>query len=213
MEMVQYLFQGIRPKDYQRMMTCFQAVEKQYGSGELIGIYGENGGRIGIVLEGRVQLLRSHYDGRQTILELLGPGDIFSEALSPYPQTADTIQVISTVPSTVQYIDYDHLIKRCPNACPFHSLLVDNALRMISQKAAQLSERLEVLSQRTIRDKLECYFRLLSNQQRSKTFHLPLSYSTLADYLSVDRSAMMRELKKMKEEKIIETDRHQITMM
>lgn len=73
-------------------------------------------------------------------------------------------------------------------------------------------ERLEVLSQRTIREKLQCYFSLLNARYRTSTFTLPFSFSALADYLSVDRSAMMRELKKMKEDGLIQTDRHEITL-
>ena len=94
----------------------------------------------------------------------------------------------------------------------FHSQLVNNALQMISQKAVQLSERLEVLSQRTIREKIQCYFSILATQAGTNHFTLPFSYSTLADYLSVDRSAMMREMKKMKDEGLLQTARYEITL-
>lgn len=194
------------------MMICFHSVEKQYEHGELICTYGSSSESIGIVLEGTVQLLRTHLDGRQTILEQLGPGDIFSETLSFVSENSSTVQVICSLRCRIQFIDYSHLIKRCPKACSFHSQLVSNALQMISQKAVHLSERLEVLSQRSIREKLLCYFGLLSEQNHSRTFSLPFSYSALADYLSVDRSAMMRELKRMRDENLVQTSRHQITL-
>ena len=212
MSEVRHLFQGISKEDYRKMMVCFHSVEKQYDHGELVCTYGTSSEQIGIVLEGTVQLLRTHLDGRQTILEQLGPGDIFSETLSFVSENSSTVQVICTSRSRIQFIDYGHLIKRCPKACPFHSRLVNNALQMISQKAVHLSERLEVLSQRSTLEKLQCYFGLLAEQKHSRTFLLPFSYSALADYLSVDRSAMMREIKRMKNEGLIRTDRHEITI-
>lgn len=212
MSEVRHLFQDISKEDYRKMMVCFHSVEKQYDHGELVCTYGTSSEQIGIVLEGTVQLLRTHLDGRQTILEQLGPGDIFSETLSFVSENSSTVQVICTSRSRIQFIDYGHLIKRCPKACPFHSRLVNNALQMISQKAVHLSERLEVLSQRSTREKLQCYFGLLAEQKHSRTFLLPFSYSALADYLSVDRSAMMREIKRMKNEGLIRTDRHEITI-
>lgn len=195
------------------MMVCFHASERWYRTGERICSYGENNEQIGIVMEGQAQLLRTHTDGRQTILEQLEPGSLFGEPLSYTAFSGDSLQVYSLQDSKILYMDYSHLIKRCPQACGFHSQLVNNALQIIAQKAVQLSKRLEVLSQRTIRDKLLCYFSILSSQNQSQTFTLPFSYSFLADYLSVDRSAMMRELKKMRDDGILQTDKHEITLL
>mgnify|MGYP003371568663 FL=1 len=212
LEMVQHLFQGIKKEEYEQMIRCFQATEKHYSSGELVCTYGENSSLIGVVLEGTLQLLRTHADGRQTILEQLEKGEIFGESLSFSSYSISPLQIYCAEKSTVLYIDYRHLIKRCYKACSFHSQLVNNALQMISQKAVQLSERLEVLSQRTIREKIQCYFSILATQAGTNHFTLPFSYSTLADYLSVDRSAMMREMKKMKDEGLLQTARYEITL-
>ena len=213
MEKVQHIFQNISKAEWSRMMVCFHASEKWYKTGERVCSYDENNEQIGIVMEGTVQLVRTHTDGRQTILEQLEPGSLFGEPLSYTAFSGGSLQVYSLKDSKVLYMNYSHLIKRCSKACAFHSQLVNNALQIIAQKSVQLSKRLEVLSQRTIRDKLLCYFSLLSAQNQSQVFTLPFSYSSLADYLSVDRSAMMRELKKMKDEGILKTDKHEITLL
>lgn len=212
MDKIQHLFQGINEEDFDRMMICFHASEKWYQPGEFICSYGTNTGQIGVVMEGAVQILRTYADGRQTILEHLEAGNLFGESLSFISLSSCDLQVYSTGKTRILYIDYSHLIKRCPKACTFHSQLVNNTLQMMAQKTIQLSERLEVLSQRTTREKLQCYFSILASQNQSQTFHLPFSYSSLADYLSVDRSAMMREIKKMKEDGLLRTDRHEITL-
>ena len=85
-------------------------------------------------------------------------------------------------------------------------------LRLISDKAQALSERVDVLSRRSIREKLLCYFRQLADQTGSESFLLPFSLSTLADYIATDRSAMMREMKRMKEEGILRSEGRRITL-
>ena len=119
-------------------------------------------------------------DGRQTILEYLKTGDVFGSALSALSPNGDSLQVICTKSCKIQFIDYAHLIRRCPNACSFHSLLVSNALQLISRKAIALGEHLEILSQRTTKEKLLCYFEKLAQEQHSDSFTLPFSLSTLA---------------------------------
>lgn len=205
------LFDNITKEEYDRMMICFHAGKRQYLPGEVIASYGEKSPLIGAVLEGKVLMLRTNYDGRQVILEQLSTGDIFGEALSSASSNTSLVQIICEKKAVVQFIDYSHLIKRCPNACPFHSQLTSNVLQLISQKAVRLSERLDLLSQRSIRDKLLLYFYQLTQKEGSDTFELPFSMSALANYLSVDRSAMMRELKKLKEEGLVKTNKRQIT--
>ena len=206
------LFQDIRPDEYEQMMRCFHAHLKSYRAGQLISTYDSDSRMIGVVLSGEASLVRQYRDGRQLLVERLLPGSVFGEVLSYVSPETGALQVFCVRDASIQYLDYPHLIKRCPKACAHHSQLVSNALQMISQKAVHLSERLEVLSQRSIREKLLCYFGLLAEQNQSRTFSLPFSYSALADYLSVDRSAMMRELKRMRDEGLLQTSRHQVSL-
>ena len=84
--------------------------------------------------------------------------------------------------------------------------------RLVAEKATTLSERVEILSRRSIRDKLMCYFGMLAAKSNSSRFSLPFSLSALADYISTDRSAMMRELKKMREEGIVEIEGRKVIL-
>ena len=83
---------------------------------------------------------------------------------------------------------------------------------MISDRALHLSQRVEVLSQRSIREKLICYFLQLAGNQNSQEFSLPFTMVDLADYLSIDRSAMTREMKHMKEDGLIEVEKKRIRL-
>ena len=124
----------------------------------------------------------------------------------------DSLEVVCRTACDVVFIDYPHILKRCERACTHHSLLVQNMLRLISDKAQALSERVDVLSRRSIREKLLCYFNQLAEKEGSRTFQLPFSLSMLADYIATDRSAMMRELKRLKEEGVLRSEGRRITL-
>ena len=101
----------------------------------------------------------------------------------------------------------------CVKACPCHKQLLENLLALFSRKAFALSERVEVLSCRSTREKLLCYFRICAYESRSLSFTLPFTLSALADYICADRSAMMRELRHLKEQGIVCTDGRQIRLL
>ena len=84
---------------------------------------------------------------------------------------------------------------------------------MVQEKAQHICEHLEVLSQRSIRERILSYFSILSVKAGADTFELPFSITDLSDYLSVDRSAMSRELKKMKNDNLIKMNRRTVTLL
>ena len=112
----------------------------------------------------------------------------------------------------VLFLNYERVLSRCENHCPHHARLEQNLMRIIMRKVQRLSERVEVLSRRSIREKLLCYFSM-QQVREGESFTLPFSLSRLAEYISVDRSAMMRELKKMKEEEFVTVDHGRVTLM
>ena len=208
------LFQGIQYEEYLRMLTCFQAVQKSFRADDLIYDFSAPGNNaVGIIERGNAALIRIDEEGVSTVMEDLGAGGVFGRTLAFAGTGYDSLEVVCRTPCDVLFIDYPHILKRCENACLHHSLLVQNMLRLMGGKAQGLSERVDVLSRRSIREKLLCYFRQLAEKGDGQNFLLPFSLSTLADYIATDRSAMMRELKKLKEEEIIVSDGRKFTLL
>lgn len=204
------LFAGIRQSECDAMMCCFEVDEVSYRNGEMIGCMEANGDKVGILESGKALLMRIDVDGNQTILEHLDAGGVFGSMLSFSALTGDSVFVVADGKCRVIFISYEAITKRCEKACTHHSILVQNMFRLMTDKAMQLSERVEILSQRTIRDKLMCYFWILSRKAGKASFDLPLSLSKLSDFISSDRSAMMRELKKMREENILQVENRHV---
>ena len=207
------LFQDISYEEYCRMLDCFQAVQRSFRTDDLIYDFSsKESNAVGIIERGEASVIRIDNAGVSTVLEELRVGGVFGRTLAYAGSVRDSMEVVCRTPCDVLFIDYPHIFKRCEKACTHHSLLVQNMLRLMADKAQALSLRVDVLSRRSIREKLLCYFRQLSEQEGKQTFTLPFSLSTLADYIATDRSAMMRELKRLKEEGVIRSDGRKITL-
>lgn len=206
------LFDGISYESYLAMCDCFHTVSRSFQPGDLIYDF-SNGNAVGVVERGLALLRRTDEQGVCTVMEELESGSVFGQTLAFPGNCNDLLQVICRRPCDVLFIDYAHILKRCEKACKHHSILVQNMLRLMSDKARALTERIDVLSRRSIQEKLLCYFEQLSAKAGSCTFSLPFSLSTLAEYIAADRSAMMRELKRLREQKIISTKKREITLL
>ncbi|MCI5809230.1 MAG: Crp/Fnr family transcriptional regulator [Oscillospiraceae bacterium] len=204
------LFEGIAEQECRAMMDCFGVQMRQFDAGQTIFEYGSGNDQVGILQQGRASLVRIDSDGGRTVLERLEPGGVFGEMMAFPCVGADSIWVQCDEMCIVALIRYDQITKRCEKACRHHSRLVENMFGLMRQKAIALSERVEILSRRTIRDKLSAYFLLQSLKNGEEKFNLPFSYSALGEYICADRSAMMRELRKMKEDGLLQTKGRQI---
>ena len=204
------IFRDIENSDVKKMMHCFNANFITYKKDRTIISNLGNVNMVGIILKGSAHLIRYDYDGNRTLLDKLSVGDLFGEIFTPTSSSEQSIIAISDC--EILFIDYNKLINRCKKNCSCHNLLINNMLKLLAKKIASMNEKIEVLDKRSIREKLLKYFNILSQKVNSKTFYLPFSYTDLADYLSIDRSAMMREIKNLKDEGFIKANKKKITL-
>ena len=207
---VKSIFEGISETDIEKMLKCFEARKLTFKKDRTIVTNIINVKLIGIILSGTANMERYDYNGNRSIIEKLSPNSVFGEVFS---RLGSDISVIATSDCEVLFIEYEHIIKKCKKGCLYHNILTNNMLKLLSQKIVELNERVEILSKRSIRDKLLSYFELLASSNPKRSFLLPFTYTDLADYLSVDRSAMMREIKNLKEDGFIQTNGKKITII
>lgn len=196
------VFDGIDESDVKKMLTCFEAKRMHFKKDTTILSNIANNTQVGVIESGSATIIRYNYNGSRTIIEKLSEGDVFGSFPTSY---TEELYVISEEESDVILFNYSKMINRCKKNCAYHNRLIDNMLQVLSLKMQNYNERIEVLTKKTIRDKLLAYFNILSKKQISKDLTLPFNLTDLADYLSIDRSAMMRELRNLKEEGLIES--------
>ena len=206
------LFQGIDLNDLSSMLGCLQTQVLTYAKGEAIFRQGNDLSQIALVLDGKLHIQTDDYWGNHTIIGDLTAGDIFGEAyIAPTsgPMQADVVAVTDSV---VALFAARKMLTVCSNACPFHALVVQNLFYVLAEKNRQLMGKLGHLSMRTTRAKLNSYLSAESQRANSASFTIPFNRQQLADYLSVDRSAMSNELSKMRDEGLLDFNRNHFTL-
>lgn len=193
--------------------SCEKAQLKTFEKNEIITTYIVNRNQVCIVLEGSADLMRYDFNGNQMIVEKFNKFDVFGEIFYQI-NTNNELFVLAKEKSKILLFNYDIFEKKCKKNCKLHEDLLIGLPNLVLSKVSDLNLRIELLSKKTIRDKLISYFRILSENKFSKTFALPFSLTDLADYLSVDRSAMMRELRNLIDDGIIKkSDKNKITLL
>ena len=206
------LFRDIAPADLASLLDCLDARERAYEKGAWLLRRGEWTDRLGLVLSGTVHILREDFWGNQMILSACGPGDVFGEVFACLPDSTTDVSVRAVSDSQVVYLDVPHLLTVCPNACPFHSRLIRNFITVLAQKNRTLSRKIHHLTQRGIRGKLLSYLSEQSALLGKTTFSIPYNRQQLADYLSVDRSALSAELGRLQQEGILSFHKNVFTL-
>lgn len=206
------LFSHILPEEQERMRVCFQMREAVYQNNEIIMEYTSTMKKIGLILEGQASLYGNDVEGSQYLMDELKKDDVFGEPLL-LPEPSQHYYVCAKTRTRVMFIDYEHVIKRCENACWHHSQLVSNLFQMTALQSRQQMERIYVLSRSTTRKKILAYLNHLSAEMHNQKIHLPMSYTALAQYLCVDRSAMTRELKNLENEGVLKKEGREIRLV
>lgn len=198
------LFQGIIPEDRDSLLQCLGAEEKSFIRQETILEEEMEVTKIGIVLKGKLQVIRDDVFGNRHILEQLDPGELFGAAFACAGVSKSPIAVTAAEESRILQVDINRILTTCPSSCPFHQKLIANMVKILAQKNVALSEKIGYLSKRTTKDKLLSYLSETSKRSGSTHFFIPFDRQELADYLCVERSAMSAELSKIRREGILD---------
>lgn len=200
-------FDNIDKENIAKLLNCFESTKIHYNRNTTILSNLSTSSTIGVIESGSADVIRYNYDGSKTYIETLEEGDIFGSFTGVIDEG---LYIISNEESSVITFTYDKLITPCKKNCPYHLALINNTIQLINAKLSKYNERIEILTKKTIRDKLLSYFNNLVKRQFNKTIILPNSLTNLAEFLAIDRSAMMREIKNLKEEGLIESQGRKI---
>jgi len=207
------LFRTIKPEDLREMLVCLQPKIHTYAKNDYIAFEGEDLPGIGIMLAGNGIIMKENAAGQRYIMGKLESGDIFGEMVvyatnSVWPAT---IQALEN--STVMFLSREKIIGDCCKMCPWHRSLIENMLRIISEKALFLNKKLEYLTIRSMRGKISAYLLDQYKKNKQPVFTLPMKRHELADFLHVSRPSMSREMGKMRDEGIITFERSTIEIL
>lgn len=207
------LFRGIAPEEISGMLACLHAETKTFQKGHYIFRAGDTVTCVGLVLSGSVSIEHDDVWGNKSILDHVHPGQVFAETYACVPSAPLMISAVAFETTQLLLLDMGHVLHVCSNACDFHNKLVRNLLAIASQKNLSLSRRIFHTSSKSIRGRLLSYLSFQASQQGSRAFDIPFNRQQLADYLSVDRSALSNELSKMQKDGLLTVERNHFTLI
>ena len=207
------LFDGIERGNMDAMLGCTGYHIGIYQKGQIIILEEEHIHHVGIVLSGAVDMIKEDVWGNKTILTRMGKNELFGETFACGDDNRSAVTFVAPEDTQVLFLPFHRMMHTCTNACAFHQKLVENMVRIIANKNRDLMRKVEIISKKTLREKILTYLSIQSQAQNSRYFSIPLSRQELAAYLSADRTALARELGNMKADGLIDFDKNMFRIL
>ena len=204
------LFANISNQNLEKLLKLLRADTFTCKKGVSLS-YLMNDNFVGIVLEGYLEVIKRDYEGHRSIIETLEPMQVFGTTISSLNSPDYDIETI--LDSKIILIDYNNILNFLEKGNHSYQKFLTNLLVIVTNKISEKNERIAILTQKSIRNKLLEYFKITSLKNNSRHIYIPTTYSELAEYLAVDRSAMSRELKNLQNVGFIDIKNKKITLL
>jgi len=198
------LFEGIAPSDLSGVLDFLSARRVNYAKGAVIMQEGSPARDVGVLLAGRIQLIRTDYYGNRSIMLSIQPKQLFAASFACAKAARMPVSVVAAEDCEVLLLDCSRVLTLCCNACEFHSRIVFNMLRIVSERNIALHRKALITARRTTREKLMTYLLMQAKEAGRADFAIPFDRQGLADYLEVDRSGLSAEMSKLKKEGVLD---------
>lgn len=206
------LFAGIEPETLAVMLDCLQPKISTHAKNSFITVEGQPFTGLGILLAGEAAVVKETVSGARSMLSPLRAGDMFGEMIAFSARQTWPASVFAQSECAVVFLPPQKITGTCPNACAGHQRLIRNMLLIVSEKALMLNRKVEYLTIRSMRAKIAAYLLEQHKQAGKTTFILPLKRNDLADFLNVSRTALSREMGRMRDEGLLEFYRSSVRL-
>lgn len=203
------VFFRLLPEQRKRLFELLDVRIRSFRRGEKIMELAEDDSKTGILMEGLAYLISNNDSGEENIIDYYQPGHIFSSHFTP-DTNVNLYSIIAKKSCIVYFFSYESISHNIEVNDGLHLRFLDN---IITSTSCRNQIHIDILSQRTIRQKLLTYFGYLHEITQQNELTLPIPLSDLAAYICTDRCAMMRELKKMNNEGLIISKGQQVTLI
>ena len=207
------LFAGVSEAEVREMLHCLNPKCEDFRKDEVIFRAGDHTDTFGLMLSGSALIVQEDYWGNRNIISNVEAGDLFGESFAARPSQPLNASVVAAENCTVLFLQLRRVLTTCPTACSHHRRIIENLLAVVSEKNQRLNEKLIHIAQRSTRQKLLSYLSAQAQKAHSPVFEIPFNRQELADYLSVDRSALSAELSRLKADGLLDYHRNSFRML
>lgn len=206
------LFAGISKDNIKILLDCLVLHRKTYKKNEYIIQEGNKVPYVGILIYGRVYMEKEDASGNIYLITEIPKNFLFGEIfICPQPLYS-TVNYRAVTDSTILFIKYESILHLSSHDCSCHQRLIENLVNLIALKSRAFIEKIEIISKNTIRERVLAYLSLLSVNQSSDRITSPFNHKEMASYLCVNRSSLIRELHRMKDENLIDYEKNKYVL-
>lgn len=202
------IFKGMTDSDINAAMACVGAFQKDFSKEEFVILAEDTVRCVGVILEGRIDMVREDFWGNRTVLVSIGNSELFGESFACGSNLVASVSFVAREATRVLFLPFDRVMHTCPHACAHHHSLVTNMVSLMAEKNAAFISKIDIMSKKTLREKIMSYLSIQADCNDSAYFTVPFGRVRLAEYLNADRSALTRELNNLREEGIIDFDKN-----
>lgn len=200
-------------KNSYETFKCESKRNEKFKKGDTILSLSGNTRLIGLLLEGSARIVSIDENGHESVSDFLHVGDSFGYYIIMPLESVEYIAVAESE-CTVLFVNFDYVMNSCRRNCENHNELIKKILFFTLQRTQFMSLHINILSQKTLRGKLMVYFNYLRlNSENSNEILVPVTFDKLSGYLGSDRSALMREIRRMNDDGIIRSNGKKITLL
>lgn len=196
------LFEGLNTEEIGEVLSRVNVIVKRFRKSDYILLAGDCIENLCIVINGTVQVIKEDIWGDKSIIANLGAGSVFAESYLGRRHDRSIVSYFAASDSEILMLPFGRILET-PSNTKAHSKLMCNIVSILADNNSKLIEKTEILSKKTLRGKIYAYLELVANDAGSKKFVIPFSRTDLANYLDADRSALTRELARMRDEGMI----------
>ncbi|MBR2717202.1 MAG: Crp/Fnr family transcriptional regulator [Oscillospiraceae bacterium] len=198
------LFRGLTEEELAAALTVLQAKERSYEKGTTILHAGGTTERMGLVLTGSVTVESNDLWGNRTLLAHVGPGQYFAETYALLREETMLVDAVANEDCRVLFLRPAALATLPAVDYPWLPRLLSNLLCISAHKNLALSGRSFHIAPKSARSRIMAYLNTVALQTHSKTFDIPFDRQQMADYLNLERTALSKELGRMRQEGILD---------
>ena len=193
------LFSAVKESDLEKLIAGNHIYQKHYMKGATVHIASETCRTLDIVLSGSLVAYSLSTNGSATTMFEFSQGSVIGANLLFGENHSYPLNIYCLTDCQIIHIDINAVLEFLHD---YNFTL--HYIKSISQNSQGINQKIAMFTQRTLRENIMDYFKQQTIIQKSSVILLPMSKRQLADYLGVQRPSLFRELKKLKEEGIIE---------
>ena len=205
------IFDGISNKNKAKLLKKLRVDTLHFKKNESIIRLFNDENMINFIVKGKVKIILNSINGNEIVTENLDDGDVFSSSITYIDK--DETDAITLEDTEIVSMNYNEILDFKDNTKDYYNKFIKNLFIIMTEKISIRNERIQILTKKTIRNKLLAYFEMMRKKNNSVNIYLPFNFIDLAAYIAVDRSAMSRELGILKEEGFIKITGKRITLL